>query len=66
MQNLVKILLFESVTGTDYTYSKGENDVPEPIAADLVRVGHARYLDERQKPENAASKQAASAEKRKK
>lgn len=66
----VDILLYESVAGTNYAYGKGLNhDVPIAIARDLVRAGHAIYADQEftspVKPENAKSKQAAKAQKRK-
>lgn len=68
MEKTVKIILFESVAGRDFAYGKGENEVPEALARELIRAGHARPLDiaalPHQKAEKATSKAAQTSEKR--
>jgi len=68
MEKTVKILLFESVAGRGFAYGKGENDVPEKIASDLVKARLAEYVGPaalpHQKAEKATSKAAGAADKR--
>lgn len=68
MEKMVKIILFESVAGRDFAYGKGENEIPESLALELIRAGHGRPLDTaalpHQKAEKATSKAAAASEKR--
>lgn len=66
---MAKILLYDSVAGLNFAYAKGENDnVPEKIAADLVKAGLAEYVGAAKAPyqtaEKAISPQAKKAEKR--
>ncbi len=67
MEKTVKILLFESVAGLGFAFGKGENEVPEKLAADLVKSGLAEYPGAK-KPSDLAetrpSPQAKKAEKR--
>ena len=63
---LIRIL--ESVSSTHYNYGKGyEGEVPDEIAKDLLKAGHAEPIG-RQSPtakaETATSKPAAKSEKR--
>ena len=68
MEKMVKIILFESVAGRDFAYGKGENDVPESLARELIRAGHAQPSDTAtlpyQKTEKATSNAAQTSEKR--
>lgn len=68
MEKTVNILLFESVAGRGFAFGKGENEVPEKIAADLVKAHLAEYIgaaaQPHQKAEKATSKAAQNAEKR--
>ena len=67
MEKLVRVLLLNSVVGTGFAYGKGENDIPESIARDLIKSGLAAIVG--QKPSETAEKPASpaqSAEKRKK
>lgn len=68
MEKTVKILLLQSVAGRSFAYGKGENDVPESLAASLVKSGLAEYIGSAKKPhetaERAISQQAKKSEKR--
>jgi hypothetical protein len=66
---MAKILLFESVAGLGFSFGKGEHDdVPDKIAADLVKAGLGKYIGNSQKPheraQTATSQQPKKAEKR--
>jgi hypothetical protein len=53
-----RIKLNVSVAGIRYSYGPGEHDVPDDIAADLVRGGHAEYIvtgDEKQRTPKSKS-----------
>lgn len=67
MANTLKIRILESVAGTDFNYGKGfEGEVPEHIARDLLKAGHAETLggsSPHQRAEKAQSP-AAKSEKR--
>jgi len=66
MEKTVKIRLFSSVAGTNYAFGKGEIDVPEHIARELVKAGHAEYVGQKpsDRAENALSPKAQKREKR--
>lgn len=65
---MVKILLKESVAGLNFAYAKGENEVPDQLAAEWVRCGLAEYIGAAKKPSDLAetrpSPQAKKSEKR--
>lgn len=61
MEKTIKIMLSESVAGRGFAYGKGENDVPETIARDLIAAGLARLVgakpsDQAEKPVSPAKK----------
>lgn len=67
MEKTIKVLLFDSVAGRGFAYGKGENDIPESIARDLIKSGLAAIVG--QKASETAEKPASpaqTAEKRKK
>lgn len=69
MSKLVTVILKQSLVGTGFAYGKGQNDVPEQLAIEWVRVGLAEYPGA--KPPHALaetrpSPQAKAAEKRNK
>ena len=67
MENTIKVLLLDSVAGRGFAYGKGENDIPESIARDLIKAGLAVIIG--QKTSETAEKSASptqTAEKRKK
>lgn len=63
---LIRIL--ESVSSTHYNYGRGfEGEVPDDIAKDLLKAGHAEPIGGKSpaaRAENATSRQATKAEKR--
>lgn len=68
---MVKILLKESVAGLNFAYAKGENEVPDKLAAEWVKCGLAEYIGAANlsavasaKAETRPSPQAKKAEKR--
>lgn len=65
---MVKILLKQSVVGTGFSYGKGENEVPDKLAAEWVKCGLAEYIGAAKKPSDLAetrpSPQAKKSEKR--
>lgn len=78
MEKTVKIILFDSLAGRDFAYGKGENEVPEHLAAEWVAKGLGEYVGAKPSPleggkggekphelaERAISPQAKKAEKR--
>lgn len=68
MSKLVSVILKDSIAGLNFAYAKGENEVPEHLAAEWVRVGLAEYPGAAKKPADLAetrpSTQAKKAEKR--
>ncbi len=73
MEKTIKILLFDSLAGRGFAYGKGENDVPEHLAAEWVKIGLAEYVNPpqtktaqgpHQTAEKAISAQAKTTEKR--
>lgn len=65
---MAKILLKESIAGLNFAYAKGENEVPDQLATEWVKVGLAEYIGAAKTPhqtaEKAISQQAKKAEKR--
>lgn len=69
MEKTVKILLFDSLAGRGFAYGKGENDVPEHLAAEWVKIGLAEYVNPPQtktatKPSDHSEKAISSAAKK--
>ena len=44
MEKTVKVLLYDSLAGTNFAYGKGENDIPESLAKRLVADGLGEYV----------------------
>ena len=65
---MAKILLYDSIAGLHFAYAKGENEVPDKLAAEWVKCGLAEYIGAAKSPhqtaEKAISQQAKKAEKR--
>lgn len=72
---MAKILLYDSIAGLHFAYAKGENEVPDKLAAEWVKCGLAEYIGAAKKSpidggrgvetaEKAISQQAKKAEKR--
>ena len=47
MEKTIKVLLFDSVAGRGFAYGKGENDIPESIARDLIKSSLAAIIGQK-------------------